>query len=156
MIIRRFAYDDLSPFFADMAVVEDGGMVGVIDRQGNEILPMRFSTAQICDMERICVRREGDGDFVLYYPRRRQYGTVCLECCSEGGPYGLIFGRKHGNWSLFDGDERYVLENIGSEMDGCFYGRYYRFWLDERTMSYLRIEKNAVYRVAPFGVKRLV
>lgn len=156
MVVRRFTYDDLSPFFADMAVAEDGGRIGVIDRQGNEILPLRFSTAQICDMERICVREEEYGDFVLYYSRKRQYGMVCFECCSEGGPYGLIFGRRDGKWSLFDGDERRVLADIGSEFDGCLYGMYYRFWHDERTMFYLRLEKDAVYRMDPLGATRLV
>lgn len=154
--LRQYQYDRMSSFFHNMAVVCAGEMSGVIDRDENEILPIRYYHAALCNDKCITARFHEDGDFALFHCSDGEWGDLRFDYCVDAGYDGMLFVARDGIISLYDHNEDCILKNLGEELQGRYCDRYWRIWENETNMYYLTISEEGIFRLTRNGRRRML
>lgn len=141
---RNFLFDEMSGFHENVAIVGNGGKYGVVDRNGNEVLPIAYHELQLCNAECISVRCNGNGAFRFYYPKYQKWGSIYFDYCISTIRTDLVFIERGGKWSLFDLNENCIIEDFADEIGGCAYGKFQQFWRDSANMEYIIIDNAGI------------
>lgn len=155
VVQRQYQYDRMSSFYHDMAVVCTGELSGVIDRESNEVLPIRYYHTAVCNDRCITARFSKDGDFAIFHVPDGMWGDLRFDYCIDARYEGMMFVVRDGMISLYDCNEGCVLGNIGKELSGLHYGKYWMVWENETNMHYLTIGAEGICLLAK-SVQRCV
>lgn len=154
-LMRSFEYDDMTSFRHGMSVVEENAHMGVIGKNGNQILPLHYEDGFVCSQRRICMRYCGENDYSFYYPGTRQWGNLRFDHCDGELGTGLVVVSRNGTCSLYDADEKCRLADFAESVQAGFYGRYHRFWVDGETMGYMMVDRGTLYVLDLDGVREV-
>lgn len=104
--IRPF-YVKVSPFHQNLAVVQKGNLSGVIDCQGNVVVPYQYDAITSFQNGRAWVRK--DGLWGMTDNKGRLWLSPQFEEIAPITPTELIWVRKNGLWGLYNEDKKFFV-----------------------------------------------